>query len=229
MLFVKPSMREAGEAAAAEPTTPAPPPPVQHSVVAVLAMKQVLDTPELCESILLYLDPKTLIRTRGLCRAVCNCVDKIPALQTKLWRKAAPATTPWALEDLGRTCVEGTDMLNRPIILTGKKALKYMEQATSTGNTPPRSALVHVSNDLLLTENYDGEGLALRLAPHCIHTRSPGHGFCASILMPLEGLLALPISASCRAMYLTQPPVTQARIEKMVAVIAGLGKAVVGR
>lgn len=165
--------------------------------------KQVFDTTELCENVLKYLDPKDLVRVQRLCRSTRSCIDSSPTLQEKLFLKPAPTSMLWVLH-------YGNDD-----ILLGKKATEYIEGAKNPTSAATLSKRPHVYNELFFEVREHREGLGARLCDHCVNGIDAINASRAHLLMTLDGLRALPQSASCRAMYVAQPPVAKIRIAVM--------------
>lgn len=219
MLFVRPSVRKAREAAAAAEAQIAEvavlsPPTYYSDVVAshksthpdVLPIKQILETTELCEWVLKYLPLKDLFYIWGLCRATRHCVDHSPTLQTKLFFKVAPSSQPWLLDIPGCT------------ILAGSKASERIDEAKSAGAPPPRTTTVHIYNELLLQRDV-GKGHSANgfiIPTHIVQYTTSGmlgsYPRNLRLRLAMKDLLALPQAASCRDMFITHPPVAFARI-----------------
>lgn len=202
MRFSKPSSRKVGASPpetvyAAEVTGP-----IRWSDVAAsrksthpdaAPIKRILDTTELCENIFECLPSRDLIRMQLLCRTTRAVITASPILQMKLFLK------------------EMTEPLRRVVDLPCK--LISVDEASKCTGPFGRVTPCIVCNPLLFSVNDVGEHSRL-VSSLDRSVRYPTSWFGHVMIhnSVLNRMHAVLDNASCRAMFLTQPPVMKAVI-----------------
>ena len=161
------------------------------------AIKPILDTAELCENVLKYLSLKDLIKAQLICRSVCSVIKTSPLLRNELFMTPTEhsETNVWLFN------------ANRDLFV-GKKALQYLDETSANRfKPPPRTIQPLVYNPLLFASKWQDD------------VNSVGHYLDKPVDYPNEyntitlrlraKLRSLSKDASCRSMFLSQPPVTE--------------------
>lgn len=170
--------------------------------------EQVFGIFELCEQILAPDPCKNIIRIRRVSRAVHAAVSSSPVLHRLLFLEALPDAnaTPWTVD-------------SDNAILVGAKALEYVKP----DNVKPNPSRVHVYmkfwtaqamyphiyNPLLLRLKETDHDHALAQRLNSPYSDDPRHRIYLAINGRVE---TLDDNASCRPMFLSQPPVTQVQV-----------------
>jgi len=169
------------------------------------SVKQTFDTFELLENVLLHLPLQDLIRMQPLCHAVKSVTTEPPALRKKLFLRPDPCVNKpvWY-----RGCNNNT--------LAGQAANDYIASARAT-QVSPVVFTTAVCNPLILRSCH-GRKKRLRIHLDSTHQISTEYSTDLEPCLTLSRLLELPDHASCRAMFITQPPVAEVIVMQLASV-----------
>ncbi|KAK4548757.1 hypothetical protein LTR36_008530 [Oleoguttula mirabilis] len=211
MRFTKPSARKAATTSLVSPSSAADTEdePVRWSDVAasrksthpdVAPFKRVLDIFELCEHVLEYVPPKELLGMKRVCRSMNGVITKSPTLQTKLFFRAVPASTPWV--------VDASHSL-----LAGAKAVDTIRERDITG-IAVQSARAYAYNPFTLSmREHDREaGLIYRFLSY-IRSGTVCYDYIYLEHHMKSKLHTISEVASCRSMFVSQPSATKVVVE----------------
>ncbi|KAK5168379.1 uncharacterized protein LTR77_006949 [Saxophila tyrrhenica] len=168
-------------------------------------VKQVFRTFELLENILLYLEPKDILRIQRTCRTLEEVTTNSPPLQRKLF--LAP-DEKLNVPDWYDADPHHAEHLWQDSVLTGKPAHDHLATSLARKVDPVPYPTV-VFNTLILT--YDLNNTTdLTISVHSGHDLENRKFDC---LEPVHWIHDLPRDAGCRKMFLTHPPVTHVVVE----------------
>ena len=161
-------------------------------------MKRILDTYELCESVLEHLPAADLLRIQSVCRSFNNnIITSSIKLKRNLFLMTTPASPDWVIDSRRRLLVDA-------------EAASYCEDAQRRGESV-YSTPVFGFNSLVLRsrfqENSTSSAYGLNRFVEDYIRKGPG---CKSVftLSPQlqKQLHTHSLDASCRTMFLSQPP-----------------------
>lgn len=160
-------------------------------------IKPVIDTPELCEMVLAYLELKDLLRMQHVCHAIEKTIKASPALLTRLFLKPVNVadSKPWIIDANHK-------------LLAGDSATEYIKSIKATG-AKPRTINPLAYNPLLLSMKNGG----VKPVWEFKHNLYNGPGYYDYMYFNFTNVRYLAAEASCRSMYLSQPPVKKVELE----------------
>ena len=124
-----------------------------------------------------------------------NVINTSLVIQTKLFLRAEPATHPWVFE-------------SHDVLLAGEKAAAQVRITAGTTESLYTPQPAYAPHPLLIKQPGDETrmGLVSRLSFFVKYSYSPKLDIVPAIRYCLRNISA---DASCRAMYITQPPITK--------------------